>query len=493
MANTLTRLALALIATALAGCGESDPAFTVSGVHTVSAEESPFADCSADLEEGLDWHEGHVQPWVAVDPNDPQRIAVVYARDVYDEGDQNQDNRGVIVAVSRDGGATWDSAVVPGITRCAGGDWHQVRYGWVTAGANGDLYVMAEATMGWAGSASSAPTVAQLVSRSTDWGETWGTPVEVVVVDEDEPGLPNYGSLLAHPTEPCTLYATYTRYRGLGSSGHVELARSTDCGATWDEPRAVSVDQSPSPWAGQLRILGDGTLVMLTERPLGGASRAALVQRSEDGGSTWSSPTEIATAYREAIEMPDPSQPTTGLLTGPIDVAHDPRTDRLYGVWEDRMMGDRVAGVAFTESTDGGLTWSTPIRIDAVPEHSDPLMEQAFLPSVAVASDGTVGVLYLSFENDVAGDPWSHADAWLTTCRPDGRRCTRPAAWSESPLRLTPASFDMRTAPYSDPATYGFYIAYHLGLEGVGDGFAAALPIPDEFGGQVQVVTVAPD
>ncbi|MGF1468125.1 MAG: sialidase family protein [Sandaracinaceae bacterium] len=491
---------MASLVLALVGCSDAagPTTFVVAGVHTVSPEASPFADCTADLDPGMDWHAGRVHPWIAVDPNDPQRIAAVYAQDVYDVGEQPQDNRGLVVASSLDGGVTWEATVVPGITRCADGAWDQVRHAWMTAGSNGDLYVLAQPAMGWVRWAEGAPTAAHVVARSTDWGRTWGTPVEVVRVPESEPGYPSYGVLSAHPTEACTLYATFTRYVGVGWFGSLELARSTDCGATWETPQVVSGvrRQSRFPHAAQVRVLADGTLVSLHT-----AGDTLVAQRSVDGGVTWSSPpVQFGTDVREWIPMPGPSDFAGRVDSGPMEVAHDPATDRLYAVWAERLEADRGLGVAFVESTDGGLTWSTPVLIDGVPAHDDMRMGQALMPAVAVASNGTVGVLYLSFERDVVEDAATHMDAWLTTCRP-GDVCTQASAWSARPLRLTPASFDMRHAAYVEACADGaapaechwYYIAFHLGLEGWGDGFAAVLPVPDDAGDRIQVITVEPE
>jgi hypothetical protein len=47
--------------------------------------------------------------------------------------------------------------------------------------------------------------------------------------------------------------------------------------------------------------------------------------------------------------------------------------------------------------TDGGCTWSAPIPINQRPTNIPAGDRQAFLPSVAVAADGTVAVTYDDF------------------------------------------------------------------------------------------------
>ncbi len=50
--------------------------------------------------------------------------------------------------------------------------------------------------------------------------------------------------------------------------------------------------------------------------------------------------------------------------------------------------------IAFSMSAYGGLTWSAPIRVNQTPLNIPPLNRQAFLPFIAVAADGTIGVTY---------------------------------------------------------------------------------------------------
>ena len=70
--------------------------------------------------------------------------------------------------------------------------------------------------------------------------------------------------------------------------------------------------------------------------------------------------------------------------------------------------------VAFSMSLDGGFTWSAPIKVSQTPANSNPLRQQAFLPSVAVNDDNVVGVTYYDFRND--DDSGELADHWFVSC-----------------------------------------------------------------------------
>jgi hypothetical protein len=74
------------------------------------------------------------------------------------------------------------------------------------------------------------------------------------------------------------------------------------------------------------------------------------------------------------------------------DVAVDANSGTIYVVWNDSCFsGGARDDVAFSKSTDGGLTWSMPIKVNQTPSGV-----AAFTPSVEVAADGTVGRRHLS-------------------------------------------------------------------------------------------------
>ena len=73
----------------------------------------------------------------------------------------------------------------------------------------------------------------------------------------------------------------------------------------------------------------------------------------------------------------------------------------MYLVWQDSRFGPR-SSIAFSQSLDGGLTWSTPIKVNQTPDLANNLNEQAFTPMVHVLDDGTVGVSYYDFRSNTA-------------------------------------------------------------------------------------------
>jgi hypothetical protein len=161
-----------------------------------------------------------------------------------------------------------------------------------------------------------------------------------------------------------------------------------------------------------------------------------------------------------------------------FDVAIDPANGNLYAVWQDaRFSNFQYTSIAFSMSTDGGFTWSTPIKINQTPEYIPVGDQQAFLPSVAVNQDGVVAVTYYDFRNNTP-DPGLPTDVWMVHAHPkDG--LTNPASWS-SENRLTTTSFeDEVPAPGPD----GYFMGDYEGLVAEGKNFGAFWAMPPVGGG----------
>jgi hypothetical protein len=116
-------------------------------------------------------------------------------------------------------------------------------------------------------------------------------------------------------------------------------------------------------------------------------------------------------------------------------------------------------------SSDGGVTWSAPIKVNQTPRNPNPADEQAFVPQVQVAADGSVAVTYYDFRfNDPS--PGVPTDAWIVRCASD---CGNPASWHDE-ARLSPASFDIEQAPAAR-GPFGFFLGDYEGLTSVGNTF----------------------
>jgi hypothetical protein len=184
----------------------------------------------------------------------------------------------------------------------------------------------------------------------------------------------------------------------------------------------------------------------------------------------------------ELVPCPDPGdQGACPIRTGDIlfDVAVNRDNGNLYAVWQDaRFSGFRYDTIAFSQSTNGGRSWSAPVRINAGSDAGARLDDrQAFTPAVHVADDGTVGVTFYDFRNNTAADGILATDQFAVHCHAD---CTQTASWAET--QVTPTSFDMRRAPFAR----GYFVGDYEGLGFIADDGDATAP-----GRRLRVVLLA--
>jgi hypothetical protein len=487
-------LILLPLATASAGPYGTTAVHQASGSPSPPANgNSPFASCdiSGFLIPGeTNYVNSELEPWVAVNPMDPSNIIGVYQQDRYTFGGA----RGLGAAVTHSGGATWSSTYPPfsicaGGTATNGGNYQRASDPWVTFAPNGDAYFIS-LSLTFLGPASETGT-AVLVSKSVDGGDHWSNPVALVRDIGDADVAPFFfndkESITADPFDPTYVYAVWDRLRKPGEAesanaehsfafrGDTLFSRTTDGGRTWEAPRTIYTRTSLTGTIGnQIAVLPDRTLVDIFDFARGSGKNAPgfdiRVQRSRDRGATWSAPIEVAP--ERAVRVFDPDTGSSVRAGGGLpDIAVDLNSTsagygNLYAVWGDSLGSGEGqpkphSTIVFTESTDGGLTWSPLTRIDQSPGDV-----QAFTPSVHVASDGTIGVTYYDFRRNTA-DPGLPTDQWFIHCHPTSD-CTNPANWAENHVD---GPFDIENAPRAG----GYFLGDYEGLASIGTTFTAFL------------------
>jgi hypothetical protein len=187
------------------------------------------------------------------------------------------------------------------------------------------------------------------------------------------------------------------------------------------------------------------------------------VMYSDDQGETWSQRIIVAGDFDLEVSDPDTGAPVR--VGEPIpDIAVDPNNGNLYAVWLDaRFSNYKADGVAMSMSTDGGLTWSRPIKVNQTPTDIPVPNQQAFDPSVAVAANGTVAVTYYDFRNNTSASGLL-TDYWLVHADSD---FANPASWSGDEKRLTDGSFNMEEAAVAR----GYFLGDYEGLAAGGKDF----------------------
>jgi len=193
------------------------------------------------------------------------------------------------------------------------------------------------------------------------------------------------------------IYVTWTQFDSYGSSDPdcksiIRFSKSTDGGASWSEAEKINqVDgdcvDSDETVEGAVPAVGPaGEIYVAWAGPAG-----LVFNRSRDQGETW---------LEEEIfvnEMPggwDYSIPgimrCNGLPVTVCDLSNGPHHGTIYINWTDQRNGLDDTDVWLAKSTDGGDSWSEPVRVN-----DDPPGSQQFFTWMAV--DQVTGYLWFVY------------------------------------------------------------------------------------------------
>jgi hypothetical protein len=418
---------------------------------------TPFASCPLTGTRSLS---SEAEPHLAVAPRNPRRLIATWQQDRFSDVDGGAAAN--LAASSGDGGVTWRTTTLPGMSRCTGGEDQRASDPWVSIGADRSIYqssltfTVVPALSGLAG-----PT-AQRVATSTDGGATFSQPTTVV----DQNQYDDREAIKADPQRPGHAYMVWVRRLGLlGEQGIEYFSRTTDGGRTFTAPRPITAPNPGTlPDPALLEVLPDGSLLNVymeaNATPFLPESVPRIpwvvrAQRSTDGGDHWSAPVEVGRiAHPGAPEDPDSGAEARAFNVVSIAVTPD---GTAYAVWNE-IKSESSSVIALSRSGDGGRSWSPASTVAAVPS-------QAFLPNVAVMPDGTVGVTYDDFRGDREGDGQLTTNVWFTHSHNGG------TSWREQRLA---GPFDMLQAPEtSSTEVAGRFLGDYQGLVGLHDGFGA--------------------
>lgn len=216
------------------------------------------------------------------------------------------------------------------------------------------------------------------------------TATDNVAINQDPVSVNQHNSpsIAQNPKDPANLVVGNRIDRPVRSG---VLHVSTDSGKTWADIALPLPDSGKEPgFAPDVAFDANGRLyVVFSTIPSGGAIPSGIwVETSDDGGRTLSTPVRVA---------------------GPQSFHHrlavNPTDGRLHVTW---LQADKDATPAdclpcFTKtglpvvaatSTDGGQTWSPPVRV------SDEGRARVGAATPVVSSDGTLHVLYQDFKEN---------------------------------------------------------------------------------------------
>lgn len=320
---------------------------------------------------------------------------------------------GVGIYRTSDGGLTWTPSDPPGVpSACCDPT--------IAYGSDGVAY------LGILVAGSS-----QITLRSTDNGATWTRLPNVTLQDRN--------NVAVDPRDSNIVYVTYSELGGPNSQ-RIKGYRSTDGGQTWGanffiggERPANGYQQSSMPV-----VASNGRVYVGYQQYINSSQGCAagvqnVVARSDDGINYTQTVMDIiqggactsAQAGR-GIFCIGAGSSSFRSRSHPIMAVHPTNPDIVYMVYSggDLESAYTCAGstgrhgdTLFRKSTDGGATWSDPLRIN-----TDPLGSDQYYPWIDVSQNGRIWVGW----NDRRNDPSNFRSRWYQAYSTD-----EGATWTE--------------------------------------------------------------
>lgn len=387
-----------------------------------------------------------VEPSIAANPGSPKHLVGVWQQDRWSNGGA----RGIVAGVSDDGGNTWTRTLIPGATVNSGGSAARASDPWVSIGPDGTVYASyLELPDPNAGN----PT-GVFISTSYNGGFTWNAPTPAITNIGDRNIFDDKDSITADPDTAGVAYVVWDRLYNAQNLGPAMFSRTTDFGRTWSNPVQIANPVNGQTLGNQIVVLPGGVLVdMAVIIDYATNATTIVVMRSTDRGASWSGPITVNSV--QAIDVTDPNNGVNVRAgEGGPSIAVDPVRGNMYIVWQDaRFSGNAHDDIAFSVSTNGGLSWSSPIKANQTPASIPSGEQQAFNPSVAVTAGGLVGVSYYDFRYNPGAGP-TQTDYWVAFADP-----SQPNVTFGNEQRLTDNSFNLQLAPNAGGEFLGDYEA----------------------------------
>jgi len=488
----------------------------------------PFAACTADNVHTQQIVYGSaaflnttIEPWIAVDPSNPARLLVGHQQDRWSDGG----SRGLVGVVSSDSGATWADTIPSAVTKCTGGQYVRATDPWTAFANDGTAFFFslvldpAKPTTPFGARHGGA-----LMSRSTDHGATWSSPI--ALIKNNSPHVLNdKNSVTADPTENGLVYAVWDQLSvfpptaqgdGLLAQGEgIPLARqlinstagassvcapfnkppckggapfykfsftgpsllalSTDNGASWGPATAIYSPGVNAQTINNIAQVGSNGDVydFFTAINVTPAGLSIGYVRSSNKAISWSAPTFATDIQVAGVVSPDAGEPLrdAAILFG---VTVNRVSGAIYLAWQDDRFSTSlcttptgsipVDAIAFSQSLDGGATWSAPIQINQTPPNANACRQQAFIPAVAASGDGkAIVVTYYDFRNDSNTPAGFEATDYFAVICNTATDCSQAGNWGAE-QRLTTNSFNILDAPVAR----GHFLGDYMGLAASG-------------------------
>ena len=248
--------------------------------------------------------------------------------------------------------------------------------------------------------------------KSTDGGLTFTGPVYTPAPPATFPGDIGIGDkpFIAVDTSgkqyDGNVYVTWTAFGQTTGGIPIVFSRSTDGGNTFSTPIQVTPSGGFGLTQGSAPAVGPNGEVYVAWFQAGCNGISSIpfiyVAKSVDGGQTFGLPVPVAPLQALGFGAGYSCFTIGGTLTGNFRVNSFPRIDvnpkngHVYIVFGSHSVPSADSGDAFfTESTDGGQTWSIPLKVN-----DDRTSNDQFFPAVAVNGQGVIQVIWYDRRRD---------------------------------------------------------------------------------------------
>ena len=266
-----------------------------------------------------------------------------------------------------------------------------------------------------------------LVSRSTDGGLTFGSPVVVNAsghfndknwtVCDDTASSPFFGNC-------------YTEFDNASSLNTIQMSTSTNGGLTWGA--AKTTPDHTCVIGGQPLVQPNGTVIV----PIDDCFETAILSiRSTDGGATWKKPVLAAQILFDG----DPGN----IRSGPLPTAEIDKSGRVYVVWDDcRFESACNAPIGTNDlviiSSSDGVNWTVPKRIPTarVGSGADFLIPGLAVDRSTSGSSAHLGLAYYYFPNSNCNSNTCQLNVGFISSNNGGRSWSAPEQLA-GPMTLT--------------------------------------------------------
>jgi hypothetical protein len=174
--------------------------------------------------------------------------------------------------------------------------------------------------------------------------------------------------------------------------------------------------------------------------------------KSTNGGATWQAPSRILEiqgirAWWTHKNSNGGPVRVNGFPVMAVDRSGGPHHGHIYVVWANKGSGSDLADILLSKSTNGGLTWSTPVRVN-----NDNTTYDQWMPWITVSPLGRITVTFFDSRSDNSPPVNQLTEVWIAQSTNGGQTFEN--------LRVSDVAF----MPMGIPNTANGYMGDYLGV-----------------------------